>query len=395
MAGVSVLTGPNSKSAFWNDKRVRGLIAQALVMGLLAGGLYFVVINTIENLEQRNIATGFWFLTQPAGFEIQMTLIPYSSESTHARVFWVGLLNTLLISILGCVFATLLGFLLGVLRLSGNWLMSNLIYWYVEITRNVPLLLQIIFWYTIFLGLPHIRDSFQLGSDIYLSNRGLFGPAPVFGDNFWYVVAGACLTILLVWRLAGWARARREATGASFPMLWVGLALLIGLPVLIYYAAGAPMEWQYPERTRFNLKGGMQIAPEFMAMLLALTLYTAAFISEIVRAGILSVHRGKREAAAALGLRQPRIMRLIIVPQAMRVIIPPLASQYMNLTKNSSLGFAIGYAELMAVFGGISLNQTGQAIECMAIVMSTYLIISLAISAFMNWYNARVRLLER
>lgn len=391
----SVMAGPNSSSGFWNDKRVRGILVQALVMGLLALGLYFVVSNTIYNLEQRNIATGFWFLTQPAGFEIQMTLIPYSAESTHARVFLVGLLNTLLVSLLGCIFATILGFTLGVLRLSGNWLMEKMIYWYVEFTRNVPLLLQIIFWYTIFLGLPHIRDSIQFGSDIYVNNRGLFTPAPVFGDDFWYVVGGICLTILAVWRIARWARRRHEATGQPFPAFWVGLGLLIVVPTLFYYAAGAPMDWQFPERTRFGLRDGMQIAPEFMAMLLALSIYTAAFISEIVRAGILSVHKGQREAAAALGLRQNTTMRLIIVPQALRVIIPPLASQYMNLTKNSSLGFAIGYAELMAVFGGITLNQTGQAIECIAIVMATYLIISLAISGFMNWYNAHVRLVER
>ena len=381
--------------AFWNDQRIRGIIAQSLVIVLLGLLIYFVVSNTIHNLAARNIATGFWFLSQPAGFEIQMSLIPYSAESTHGRVFVVGLLNTLFISILGCVLATLLGFFLGVMRLSGNWLLGRIIYWYVEFTRNVPLLLQIIFWYTIFLKLPHVRESMDLGGSLYLNNRGLFSPAPVLGQAFDFVLIALAIAIAAAWMIGRWARKRQDATGQTFPVGWVSLALLVVLPLAVFYAAGAPLEWQFPERTRFSLRGGMQIAPEFMAMLLALTLYTAAFISEIVRAGILSVNKGQREAAAALGLRQSWIMKLIIVPQAMRVIIPPLASQYMNLTKNSSLGFAIGYGELMAVFGGISLNQTGQAIECMAIVMVTYLIISLSISLFMNWYNARVRLIER
>ncbi len=364
-------------------------------MGILGLLLYFVISNTIHNLKQRDIATGFWFLTQPAGFEIQMTLIPYGPESTHARVFLVGLLNTLFISILGCVFATILGFVLGVLRLSGNWLLSQIIYWYVEFTRNVPLLLQIIFWYTVFLKLPRVQESIGLGDSIFLNNRGLFSPSPILGDAFDFVVIAFLLTVAGAWVIGRWAKKRQEATGGTFPAFWVGLALIVFGTIVVYFAAGSPMEWQYPERTRFSLRGGMQIAPEFMAMLVGLTLYTAAFISEIVRSGILSVHKGQREAAAALGLKHNWTMRLIIVPQAMRVIIPPLASQYMNLTKNSSLGFAIGYAELTAVFGGISLNQTGQAIECMAIVMAAYLIISLSISAFMNWYNARMRLVER
>jgi general L-amino acid transport system permease protein len=395
MALTALLAASGHGSGFWNNRQIRGILAQALVMGLLGVLLFFVVTNTIHNLEARNIATGFWFLSQPAGFEIQLTLIPYSAESTHGRVFVVGLLNTLFISVIGCVLATILGFFLGVLRLSGNGLLSNIIYWYVEFTRNVPLLLQIIFWYTIFLKLPHIRDSMEFGGTIYLNNRGVFAPAPILDEAFDFVLLALALAIAAVWILRRWSRKRQEATGQTFPVGLVGLAILVLLPVVVFYAAGSPMEWQHPARTRFSLRGGLQISPEFMAMLLALTLYTAAFISEIVRAGILSVHKGQREAAAALGLRPSWTMKLIVVPQAMRVIIPPLASQYMNLTKNSSLGFAIGFGELMAVFGGISLNQTGQAIECMAIVMVTYLIISLAISLFMNWYNAHVKLIER
>lgn len=364
-------------------------------MGLVGLFLYFVITNTLYNLEQRNIATGFWFLTQPAGFEIQMTLIPYSAESSHGRVFLVGLINTLFISILGCILATIIGFILGVLRLSGNWLLGKVIYWYVEFTRNVPLLLWIIFWYTVFLKLPHIRDSMEIGDSVYLNNRGLFSPAPILGDGFNIVIGAFLAAALGVWAVRRWAKKRQESTGQTFPTFWAGLGLLIVITGAAYLIMGSPVDWEYPARTRFSLRGGMQIAPEFMAMLVGLTLYTAAFISEIVRAGILSVQKGQREAASALGLKPSWTMRLIIVPQALRVIIPPLSSQYMNLTKNSSLGFAIGYSELFAVFGGISLNQTGQAIECMAIIMATYLIISLSISAFMNWYNARVKLVER
>jgi general L-amino acid transport system permease protein len=395
MTAGSITAGAQTKGSFWYDQRVRGIIAQALVLGLLSLFLYLVVTNTIHNLHQRNIATGFWFLGQPAGFDIQLTLIPYSPTSTHGRVFLVGLLNTLLVSVLGCVFATIFGFLLGVLRLSGNWLLSTIIYWYVEFTRNVPLLLQIFFWYAIFLQLPQIRDSIELFGEMYLSNRGLYSPAPVVADSFQNVIIAILLAVLASWLIGRWAKQRQNATGRAFPTVWTGIAVIVLLPLAVYYLSGSPLDWEAPRKTRFGLSGGLQIPPEFMALFVSLTLYTASFISEIVRAGVLSVQRGQREAAAALGLRESRIMRLVIIPQALRVIIPPLASQYMNLTKNSSLGFAIGYAELMAVFGGISLNQTGQAIECMAITMATYLVISLAISGFMNWYNARVRVVER
>jgi general L-amino acid transport system permease protein len=245
------------------------------------------------------------------------------------------------------------------------------------------------------LALPHLRQSIVIIDTFYLNNRGLFSPAPVLGDGFDFVLIALCIAILAAWAIGRWAKKRQDETGQIFPAFWVGLGIIVILPLAVYFAAGMPLDWQHPTRTRFNLSGGVVVRPEFMAMLIALSLYTAAFISEIVRAGIISVHKGQREAAAALGLRQSWTMRLIIVPQAMRVIIPPLASQYMNLTKNSSLGFAIGYGELTGAFGGISLNQTGQAIECMAIVMVTYLVISLAISGFMNWYNARVRLVER
>ncbi len=395
MALGTLVAGPAAGGAFWNDQRFRGIFAQAVVMGLLGLLLYFVIANTITNLEKRNIATGFWFLSQPAGYELSMKLIPYSSEDSHARVYLVGLLNTLFISVLGCLFATIIGFVLGVLRLSGNWLLDKVIYWFVEFSRNVPLLLWIIFWSAVSRLLPRINNSIEVTDNMYLNIRGLFTPVPVLGEGFDFVLLGLAAGLAGAWAIARWSRKRQAATGKTFPAFWAGLLVAVLIPTAVFYAAGQPMEWQAPVRNRFNLQGGLQIAPEFVAMLLALTLYTAAFISEIVRSGILSVQKGQREAAAALGLKPNWTMRLIIVPQALRVIIPPLASQYMNLTKNSSLGFAIGFSELMATTGGISLNQTGQAIECMAIVMVTYLIISLSISAFMNWYNARVKLVER
>ena len=392
---VNTAMGAPVSGSFWYDQRVRGIIAQACVLGLLAFVGFLVVTNTIDNLQKRNIATGFWFLTQPAGFEIQLTLIPYSAESTHGRVFLVGLTNTLFISVLGCVLATVLGFVLGVARLSGNWLLSQVIYWYVEFTRNVPLLLQIIFWYTILLGLPIISNVITVLDTFYLSNRGLVAPAPILGEEFRFVLMAVGVSLIAAWCIGRWARKRQEATGRRFPAFWAGLAIIILVPLAVFYLSGAPLEWDHPVKNRFNLKGGVVLLPEFMALLMSLTLYTAAFISEIVRSGILAVHQGQREAAAALGLRPNITMRLVVVPQALRVIIPPMASQYMNLTKNSSLAFAIGGSELMSVFAGVSLNQTGHAIECMAITMAAYLIISLSISAFMNWYNARVRLVER
>ena len=395
MAIGTTAVGPQRSGKFWNDQRFRGLVAQAFVMGLIGLLLYFFVSNAIYNMEQRNIASGFRFLSQPSGFQIDFKLIPYSSASTYGRVFVVGLLNTLLISALGCLIATILGFTLGILRLSGNWLLEKIIYWYVEFTRNVPLVLQMYFWYAIFLRFPKVGQSIVINDTFYLNNRGLFSPMPIVQDGFSIVLGAGAIAIAGAWAISHWAKRRQEATGQVFPAFWVNLALIVGLPVLMYFAMGSPLELEHPTRTRFNLTGGLVIRPEFMAVLTALSLYTAAFISEIVRAGILSVNKGQREAAASLGLKPNRVMRLIIVPQALRVIVPPLASQYMNLTKNSSLGFAIGYAELMAVFGGISLNQTGQAIECMAITMAAYLVISLSISAFMNWYNSRVRLVER
>lgn len=386
---------PGGRESIWTDLRFRSILTQTLALGVAVLVLYGLTYNAARNMGSLGKEISFWFLTQPAGFDIPLTLIPYSPTSPVIDVYFVGLLNTLLLSSLGCVLATALGFVLALMRLSKNWLLSRIVYCYVEFMRNIPLLLQIIFWYAVLLGLPRWSRADRPRFGFYLNNRGLFGPAPDFQPDFWWValafLAAAAASIVLRRR----ARARQEATGRTFPVFWTSLALLAGLPLAAWLLTGGPVELLHPRATRFNLRGGMVVRPEFIAILLALTLYTGAFISEIVRAGVLAVHRGQTEAAFALGLRRSLNMRLVVIPQAMRVIIPPLTSQYLNLTKNSSLAYAVGFAELFAVYAGIALNQTGKEIEIMAMTMATYLVISLLISAFMNWYNRRVKLMER
>jgi general L-amino acid transport system permease protein len=347
-------------------------------------------------MENRGIKTGFGFFDDTAGFGILMSLIPYSESNTYGRTFVVGLLNTLLVSGLGIFLATLLGFIVGIARLSNNWLIARIAAVYVEFIRNIPLLLQILFWYALVLSsFPALRDSFNIGDAIFISNRGMMIPSPVIGDGFGLVIGAFLVAIAAVWVMARWARRRFEATGQPFHTVWASIGVLIGLPLLAYFAAGFPLTLEYPELGRFRFSGGAQIIPELFALLLALSMYTAAFIAEIVRAGILAVSHGQTEAARALGLRHGPTLRLIIIPQAMRVIIPPLTSQYLNLTKNSSLATAIGYPDLVSVFAGTTLNQTGQAVEIIAMTMAVYLMISLTISFFMNWYNRRMALVER
>jgi general L-amino acid transport system permease protein len=306
------------------------------------------------------------------------------------------LLNTLLVSSLGIVFATVLGFVVGIARLSPNWLVARLAGGYVEFIRNLPLLFQILFWYLAVLStLPGPRQSLSLFGQIFLSNRGVVLPRPVPGDDFLYVAGAFALGVVATIMLALWGRRRQARTGQPFALLWPSIALIVGLPLAIFLLAGSPLTLDQPRLQGFNFIGGVRLIPEFVALLIGLTTYTAAFIAEIVRAGILAVPRGQTEAAAALGLRRGHILRLIVLPQAMRVIIPPLTNQYLNLTKNSTLAVAIGYPDLVAVFAGTTLHQTGQAIEIIAITMAVYLAISLATSLIMNWYNARIRLVER
>jgi general L-amino acid transport system permease protein len=381
---------------FYNNPRIRAYGYQLALLAVVVWLGAEFVINARENLAAQNITSGFGFLENTAGFGVSQSLIPYNESDSYARVFLVGLLNTLLVSGLGIVFATALGFFIGIARLSPNWLIARLAGGYVELIRNLPLLFQILFWYLAVLGtLPGPRQSFSLFGGMFVNNRGIFVPAPVFGAGAGYVACSVVLAIVLTLAMRVWARRRQDRTGQTFPVLGVALALLIGLPLLALAATGFPVTFEAPQLRGFNFVGGLRLLPEFVALLLALSTYTAAFIAEIVRAGILAVPRGQTEAAFALGLRRSQMLRLIVVPQAMRVIVPPLTNQYLNLTKNSSLAVAIGYPDLFAVFAGTALNQTGQAIEIIAITMAVYLAISLATSALMNWYNARIRIGER
>ncbi len=387
---------PINRSSIWTDERFRSILIQVVVLVLVIAGIAYITNNTIINLQKRGIASGFDFLKTTSGFDIVMSLIPYSATSTYGRAFWVGLLNTLLVSGLSIVLCTILGFIIGILRLSNNWLVARLAEAYVEIIRNIPLLLQILFWYFVILAwLPRVNKSWSIMDAVFVNNRGIYVPDPTVEPAFWFIPAAFVLGLALTIGIARWAKKRQERTGEQFPTLWVGLGLIIGLPALAILITGFPVEWDYPVRRGFNYRGGKVLIPEFTALLIALTVYHANYLAEIVRAGIQSVSKGQKEAAAALGLRPGQVMRLVVIPQAMRVIIPPQTSIYLNVVKNSSLAVAIGYPDLVAVFTGTTLNQTGQAVECIAITMLVYLTISLLISLFMNWYNKKTALVER
>lgn len=385
-----------TRATFYNDPKVRGAFYQVALLALVVWLGYDFAMNARANLRAQNIASGLGFLEQSAGFGINQTLVPYNEGDSYGRVFVVGLLNTLLVAGLGVLFATPLGFLVGIARLSRNWLIARLGTAYVEAIRNLPLLFQILFWYLAVLGtLPSPRQSLSFFGIAYLSNRGIIVPEPVFGPGAGIVGIVLLVGIAATVALRIWAKRRQEATGRQFPVFWSALGLIIGLPLLTMAALGFPISFELPQLRGFNFVGGMRTIPEFVALLVALVTYTAAFIAEIVRAGILAVSHGQTEAAYSLGLRPGPTLRLVVIPQAMRVIIPPLTGQYLNLTKNSTLAVAIGYPDLFAVFAGTTLNQTGQAIEIIAITMGVYLAISLITSMFMNWYNARIRLVER
>lgn len=380
----------------WHDPTIRSRTFQILTALVVVYVFWAIFQNTIANMERRGISTGLGFLSSPAGFGIVMSLIPYDETMTYGRTFFVGLLNTLLVSSLGIVFATILGFIVGIGRLSRNWLLSTLSAIFVDTFRNIPLLLQIFFWYfAVLRALPGPRDSVELWNVFFLNNRGAFMPAPLPepGMNLvWFALLAAIIGAVVLYR---WARKRQDATGQLFPAIRIGIAMVVLIPAVVFLALGSPMSWDVPELRGFNFRGGVGVIPELGALLLALTIYTAAFIAEIVRSGIQAVSHGQTEAASALGLRRGTTLRLIIIPQAMRVIVPPLTSQYLNLTKNSSLAVAIGYPDLVSVFMGTTLNQTGQAVEIVAITMLVYLSISLFISFVMNFYNKAVALKER
>jgi len=377
------------------DPKVRSAFFQVLLVVLLGFGIWWIADNTIENLKRSNISTGFAFLRGRAGFDIANTLISYSSDSSYGRALVVGILNTLAVAAAGVVTATIIGFLVGIGRLSNNWLIRKVATAYVELFRNIPPLLVILFWYQGVLALlPNVRGSIALPLGAYLNNRGFYLPAVNWEPGSWLVALAVVVAAGLIWYVARRARARQMATGQQFPVFWVSLLIIVALPLLAFLLAGMPATVEYPQKGTFNLTGGINIKPEFLSLYLALSFYTASFIAEIVRAGVLGVPRGQTEAFSALGMRSGVGLRLVIVPQAMRIIIPPLTSQYLNLTKNSSLAVAIGYPDLYAV-GGTILNQTGQAIEVVVIFMVVYLSISIITSLLMNWFNAKMALPER
>lgn len=379
-----------------SDPRVRAWLFQIITVALVVSLGWFLFSNTQTNLQHRGITSGFGFLQNSAGFGIAQHLISYTESNSYGRVFVIGLLNTLLVSIIGIVLATLLGFLLGIARLSSNWMISKLATVYIEIFRNIPPLLQILFWYfAVLLPLPGPRASINLADSFFLSNRGLNMPAAQPTEAFWPFVLGLLLTITAIVLMLRWAKKRFETTGKPFHSLWAALAIAVAVPALFVLLFGAPVHWVVPVLRGFNFVDGWVLIPELLALTLALVAYTAAFIAEIVRSGIKSVNHGQTEAASSLGLRPGPTLRKVIIPQAMRVIIPPLTSQYLNLTKNSSLAAAIGYPDMVSLFAGTVLNQTGQAIEVIAITMSVYLAISISISLLMNWYNKRMALIER
>ncbi len=383
------------RSIFYHPT-TRNVFFQLLLISLLSYFIATIVGNTLENLHTRGITTGFDFLTQEAGFGIGFTLIDYDETHTYAKTFLVGLLNTCLVSLLGIFFATVLGFLLGIARLSTHFLLNRLALIYIEIFRNIPLLLQILFWYfAVLQALPSPRNSLQLGDSLFINVRGLSIISPIFdAGSEWFVIVGSIgLIIAFIYR--SYAKRQQTLTGKQSPITRVMLAIIVIPQVITYFLLDHPIQWEKPQLTGFNFEGGITVIPELAALLLALSIYTAAFIAEIVRSGIQAVDSGQKEAASALGLSKSHQLRLIVIPQALRVIIPPLTSQYLNLTKNSSLAMAIGYPDLVSVFAGTTLNQTGQAIEIIAMTMAVYLTLSLITSMIMNYYNHRVALMER
>ena len=380
--------------AWWNDQHVRSLLYQvAVVLAVLAIAGWFAS-NAITNLARAGIATGFGFLGREASFGIGESVIDYSPADTYGRALMVGFLNTIKVAVVGCILTTFLGTFLGILRLTKNPLLARLMSAYIEVIRNIPLLLQLFFWYAMVISLPQPRQAANPIEGVFLSNRGIKVPGLVLDESHWWVAAAFALGVAGTIWLMRRARLKQEATGERTRVLPAALGLIVGLPLFIGFVVGAKVVLDVPELKGFNFSGGMTLSPEFAALLIGLTVYTSAFVAEIVRAGIQSVGHGQWEAASAIGLKRPRILTLIVLPQALRIIVPPMTSTYLNYTKNSSLAIAVGYPDLVSV-ANTTMNQTGQPIEAIAIVMSVYLTLSLLISAFMNWYNKKIALLER
>jgi general L-amino acid transport system permease protein len=387
---------PARRSSFFNDPIIRGRIYQSGVIVALVLFFLWIGHNTASNLARQNKMTGFDFFFWKSGFDIFFTLIPYSRASYYWEAFLVGLLNTLLVSVLGIIFATLLGFIIGIARLSSNWIISRLATVYIETLRNIPLLLVLFFWYfAVLKAMPSVRESIVLFGSVAINNRGINIPKPMFEGPFYLVVIGFFIAVAGVIVLRKWSVRRMEKTGQRFPFLVTALMILVCVPGVVWLVSGTNVDLDIPHLSGFNYRGGVSLPPEFAALLFGLVVYTASFIAEVVRAGIQSVDRGQMEAAQALGLKSNDRLRFVVIPQAMRVIIPPMTNQYLNLTKNSSLAAAIGYPELISVFMGTTLNQTGRAIEVVFLTMLVYLTLALSTSALMNWYNRRVALVER
>ena len=383
-------------SNIWRNEKSREIIIQIFVLFCIGWCLSWLVMNVNANFKALGKDISFEFLFIPAGYDINQYLIDYNNRDSHLRAGIVGLLNTGLVAIFGIILATVMGVALGIIRLSKNWLASKLAYWYVEFTRNVPILLHILLWHGIIINtFPQTRQAINFGDITYLSNRGFYLPKPLTESGIEFVYL--CFVIALIFSVLfnKYAKKKQDLTGVQYPVFWINTAVIIILPSLAFFLSGLPLTFEIPVLKGFNFRGGLHMSPELAALTFALGIYTAAFIAEIVRAGILAIDKGQREAAESIGLKPSKVMNLVILPQARRVIIPPLTSQYLNLTKNSSLAIAIGYMDLVATLGGISLNQTGREMETMVIVMLIYLSVSLSISAFMNWYNSKVKLVGR
>jgi general L-amino acid transport system permease protein len=395
MAVETLGSRSRAKVSPWNDPVIRGWVFQIIVVGLVALLAWFLVSNTVENLQRQKIASGFHYLEREAGFEIGDTMIAYSPASTYARAILVGMLNTLRVAVLGIFLATILGTLIGVGRLSPNWLLAKVCEGYVEMFRNVPLLLWLFLIYKLISeAFPGPRQAINVLDSFFLSNRGLYFPVPLASPVYEWMGIAMLVGIVAAFVVRRWAKKRQDATGQPFPVIWSSVGLVLGLPILVWLLGGAPHHMSWPELKGFNFEGGTVIQPEFTALLVGLVLYTSAFVAEIVRSGILALNKGQSEAAMAIGLSRTQVMRLVLLPQALRIIVPPMTSQYLNITKNSSLAIAIGYPDLVASIN-VTINQTGQAIENILIIMAAYLSVSLSISAFMNWYNKRIALRER
>ena len=383
-------------SNIWRNEKSREIIVQIIVLFFLGWFISWLVMNVNANFEALGKDISFEFLFIPAGYDINQYLIDYDSRDSHLRAGIVGLLNTGLVAFFGIILATVLGIALGIIRLSKNWLASKIAYWYVEFTRNVPILLHILLWHGIIINtLPHPRKAISLGDVTFLSNRGFYIPKPLAESGIELVYLFLVVAIIFSILFAKYCKKKQDLTGIQYPVFWINFSVIFFLPLIAFFLSGMPVSLEIPALKGFNFRGGMHMSPELAALTFALGIYTAAFIAEIVRAGILAIDKGQREAAESIGLKPSKVMNLVILPQARRVIIPPLTSQYLNLTKNSSLAIAIGYMDLVATLGGISLNQTGREMETMLIVMLIYLSVSLSISALMNWYNSKVKLVGR